>query len=224
MKISDTTILLVDDDEEIILQLKKILENVGANVMTAASVPEALDKIKHSKPHLIVTDIEMEPVSGYYFVHKIRGDNTLHDIPIVVLSAHSEKDIVQKIVSLSVQSYILKPIVASEFLRKVRRAIKDVDFLKFDFTSQLAPTVRVSIPAEMHSIGDIGCRIESSVCLDACKDILLRGSHAGIAHASRIRFLIHKKGQAHLNGRYLSELIAVPSDTEFMNMKKELTE
>ena len=63
---------------------------------------------------------------------------------------------------------------AANLLKKVRRTLKDQDFLKYDFSTEGKPTVTTSIRATLQSISEIGLRIELSSCLNPSKNLFCR--------------------------------------------------
>ncbi len=222
MKLTESTVFIVDDDEEIITQTRKILENMGAQVLSAHAVPDALKILEEKKPHLIITDIEMTPLTGFDFLKKLKEDRSLSAIPAVVLSSLNNKEAVYKAISLGALDYIVKPLKAVHFIRKIRRVLKDQDFLKYDFTPEESPSMSVSVGGNLQSVGDIGIRVESGACFNLCKNVTLREIRPEVAHIEKIKFSIHSKGQRSLKGMYVNELIAVPVGPEFLQIKKGL--
>ena len=84
------TILIVDDDREIVRVIAKILELEGYRTLKAYDGLEALDMLVGNVVHLIMIDIMMPKMNGLAAVMKIRETN---NIPIIILSAKTEKQI-----------------------------------------------------------------------------------------------------------------------------------
>ena len=80
------TLLLVDDDIDVLYQLKVQLENKGYNIITAESLHEAEDLLKETKPNAAVIDLMMEDEdSGFSLAYKIKQiDNK---IPVIMITA-----------------------------------------------------------------------------------------------------------------------------------------
>jgi DNA-binding response OmpR family regulator len=79
-------ILVVDDDKDIVHVLKSALEKHGYEVITASDGEEALKAIKTNVPGLIITDLAMPDMNGWYFSMKVRQDERFKTTPIIVLS------------------------------------------------------------------------------------------------------------------------------------------
>ena len=102
------TILIVDDDREIVRVISKILELEGYKILKAYDGLEALDMLVGNVVHLIMIDIMMPKMNGLAAVMKIRETN---NIPIIILSAKTEET--DKVLGLSMgaDDYISKPLI-----------------------------------------------------------------------------------------------------------------
>ena len=109
---SNNLILVVEDNESILFNLKLSLEFNGYQVVTATNGLEALKFLQNTKmiPDLILSDIMMPGMGGYEFLDKIRNNENLINIPFIVISAKSTPDEIQFGKSLGVSDYIIKPI------------------------------------------------------------------------------------------------------------------
>ena len=81
-------ILVVDDDQEIVRSLGKLLELEGYRVLTAYNGMEALDRLETDTVHLILLDVMMPQLGGLSALMKIRKK---HNIPVIILSAKTEE-------------------------------------------------------------------------------------------------------------------------------------
>lgn len=93
-------ILIVEDNEEAIIQIKSLLENQGLSVDVASGGREALEKVKESKPDGIIVDLMMPDIDGFEVIETIRSTKETAKIPIIVLTA---KDLSKK--ELKILSY-----------------------------------------------------------------------------------------------------------------------
>ena len=119
---SDTdkkTILVVDDDREIVRAISITLEREGYNVLKAYDGLEALDCVTSRDIHLIIIDVMMPRLDGLSAVMKIREKKNL---PIIILSAKGEDS--DKIIGLSMgaDDYIAKPFNPMELSRASSRS------------------------------------------------------------------------------------------------------
>ena len=86
------TILIVDDDPDIVESTRVVLESAGYNVMSAANGTEAVQEIEKKTPDLILLDIMMaDPTEGFHLSYKLREDPVYSQIPIIIVSGISEK-------------------------------------------------------------------------------------------------------------------------------------
>ena len=115
------TILIVDDDREIVRVIAKILELEGYRTLKAYDGLEALDMLVGNVVHLIMIDIMMPKMNGLAAVMKIRETN---NIPIIILSAKTEET--DKVLGLSMgaDDYIIKPFRPRELTARIRTALR----------------------------------------------------------------------------------------------------
>ncbi|RME54264.1 response regulator [Candidatus Woesearchaeota archaeon] len=118
-------ILVVDDEKDIRLLLKTILELDGYKVVTVASGRQCLNKLKKENFDLILLDIMMPKMSGFEVQEKIKSDPETKDIPVIMISARSDNlaKAIAKHGKYHVDDYLEKPISKNELLRAVRRAL-----------------------------------------------------------------------------------------------------
>lgn len=159
MSAKNKTILLVDDDEDILRILNKILTNAGFKVFQALSPEEARSILEQDPPHLIVSDLNMEPEDGYTFISKLKSHSNLQHIPIIVLSAVNDFNSVKRVIGLGINDYVIKPLQAHLILRKIRKALLNKDFVTWTPRSEEGESLVVQIPAKIMEIGEVGLKI-----------------------------------------------------------------
>ena len=101
-------ILAVDDDGDILKILERIVTAAGFEIMLAESPGEARKLMEVKIPHLILTDLNMEPEDGQSFIASIRKQRKYDDIPIIVLSAVNKFNSVKKVMGLGIADYAIK--------------------------------------------------------------------------------------------------------------------
>jgi len=114
--------VLVADDEKNILQLARMyLQAEGFTVETAANGREALEKVRVAKPDLLVLDLMMPEVDGWEVCRRLRKES---DLPIIMLTARG--DDVDKIVGLELgaDDYMTKPFNARELVARVKAVLR----------------------------------------------------------------------------------------------------
>jgi len=113
-------ILVVDDDQEIIRLVKAYLENAGYTVLSANDGETALHILRRERPDLLVLDLMLPDRHGLDLTRLIRTDQTLAEIPIIMLTARVEDS--DKILGLEIgaDDYITKPFNPREVVARVR--------------------------------------------------------------------------------------------------------
>ncbi|MBI4436364.1 MAG: response regulator [Candidatus Omnitrophica bacterium] len=124
MEESKKKILVVDDEPDILTLITARLEQKGYQVLVAADGLEGLDAAEKEKPDLILVDVSMPRMNGFQMVQLLRMEDTLKEIPIIVITASRQKDEAAWRQQAGVDQFILKPFEAEELLAKVEEAFR----------------------------------------------------------------------------------------------------
>ncbi|MDV6331926.1 response regulator [Asticcacaulis sp. 201] len=120
--------LVVDDNAHMINIVKTILRGFGAvHIFEAKDATEAFHRLKHDSIDICITDYQMEVLDGVEFVQLVRNssDSPNRYVPIVMLTAHSERSKVIAARDAGANEFCCKPITAIELRRKI---VAIVDF------------------------------------------------------------------------------------------------
>lgn len=119
-------ILIVDDEEHILELIKFNLENSGYEVVTCNNGTNALNIIREELPKLILLDLMLPGMDGYDICKEIRKNNTIANIPVIMITAKSEE--LDKILGLELgaDDYITKPFSVRELLARVKAVLRRV--------------------------------------------------------------------------------------------------
>lgn len=112
--LENLTILIVEDENETRKLMQDVMQGEFAKVVSAQNGDEGLKKFKKYNPDIVVTDIAMPISDGLDMAMQIKEISK--DTPVVVLSAHSEKEKLLKAIDVGIDKYIIKPIDMDEFL------------------------------------------------------------------------------------------------------------
>jgi len=112
-------VLLVDDDQQILRSLRVYLELENYQVETASNGKEALEKLKDSKPEIIVLDIMMPEMDGFEVMEKMKEDEEIAGIPVIMLTAKGQGGDVLKGYKMGASSYMTKPFNLNELVENV---------------------------------------------------------------------------------------------------------
>ncbi len=119
------TILLIDDEADLVLMMHDILTKRGYRVLTAHNGEEGLKKIKHDEPHLIILDMNMPKMGGIAFYEAISAQDGKSRYPVLVLTARSNLE--QLFRSFEIDGFIRKPFEIQDLLEEVKTILSKQD-------------------------------------------------------------------------------------------------
>ena len=113
-------VLVVDDYKTMLRIISNLLKQLGfENVEEASDGTEALDKMKKSSYGLVISDWNMEPMTGYELLLKVRADDVLKRTPFIMVTAESKTENVIAAKKAGVNNYIVKPFNAATLKQKI---------------------------------------------------------------------------------------------------------
>jgi DNA-binding response OmpR family regulator len=129
------TVLVVDDEPDIVFFLKAVLEDHGFQVMTAFNGREATDQIRQHPPDLISLDLIMPGKSGIRFFHELRKNKEWNKIPVLFVSGHVREtingsnlvDILKDRTLSGPATYLEKPVNAQTYIRTINAILGMVE-------------------------------------------------------------------------------------------------
>lgn len=124
---SGETILIVEDEENIVELIKTVLEKEGYKIYTAYNGREALERINYAQPDLIVLDLMLPEIDGWEVCRRVRKEK---DIPIIMLTAREEDT--DKIVGLEIgaDDYMTKPFNPRELVARIKAILRRFEAAK----------------------------------------------------------------------------------------------
>ena len=125
-KFADSVILVVDDDEMNLNIARMILEKkLSCCVITATSGAKALEILRRQYVSLVLLDVLMPEMDGIETLEKIRAEENLEDIPVIMLTATVDKEIIKKSIHLGVTDYLKKPFLPNELIERVSKKLAE---------------------------------------------------------------------------------------------------
>ena len=119
-------VLVVDDYKTMLRIISHLLKQLGfENVEEASDGTEALDKMKKSSYGLVISDWNMEPMTGYELLLKVRADDGLKRTPFIMVTAESKTENVIAAKKAGVNNYIVKPFNAATLKQKITAVLGD---------------------------------------------------------------------------------------------------
>jgi DNA-binding NtrC family response regulator len=117
-------ILIVDDEVKLVKKLKKLLENDGYKIETAANGLEALDIInKPTQIDVVISDIRMEKMDGLTFLKEIQQKNL--DLGVIMITGYGNMDTYLDSVYFGAFEYMQKPLNYETLLKAINRLLRD---------------------------------------------------------------------------------------------------
>jgi two-component system, sensor histidine kinase and response regulator len=113
-------ILLVDDNPQNLQVLGKLLQEEKYEIEFAVNGEATFEWLKNKQFDLILLDLNMPGMNGFEVCKRIRSDNEMNEVPIIFLSAESERDSILKGFEVGAQDYVTKPFDSRELLARVK--------------------------------------------------------------------------------------------------------
>ena len=119
-------VLVVDDYKTMLRIISNLLKQLGfENVEEASDGTEALEKMKKTGYGLVISDWNMEPMTGYELLLKVRNDDGLKRTPFIMVTAESKTENVIAAKKAGVNNYIVKPFNAATLKQKITAVLGD---------------------------------------------------------------------------------------------------
>ncbi len=120
--------MLIVDDQKSMLELTKYsLNQLGVDqVFEAKSAEQALEMLEETEVHLIISDVNMEGMSGVDFLKHVRRDAKLKDLPFVLASGVQDRDLVKSAIEAGVNNYITKPFNVATLKKKLEAVVGEL--------------------------------------------------------------------------------------------------
>ncbi|MET0551714.1 MAG: response regulator [Vicinamibacteria bacterium] len=120
--LADVSVLVVDDDDDTRELLRLWLEDAGTTVFQARDGKEALRKISHVLPSVILCDLRMPLLDGCSFVRQMHDDLDLH-VPVVAVTAEADQGSVVRTLEAGFAGHMVKPVSRKAVLAQIVRVL-----------------------------------------------------------------------------------------------------
>ncbi len=114
------TVLIADDEPNILLSLDYLLRREGYTVLQARDGAEALDQLRAHRPRLVLLDVMMPALNGHEVLAALRADEALKHTRVLMLSAKGRDTDVAKGLGLGADAYVTKPFSTQALVAQVR--------------------------------------------------------------------------------------------------------
>lgn len=117
-------VLVVDDYSTMIRIIRNLLKQLGfENIDDASDGSAALNKMRGKKYGLVISDWNMEPMTGFDLLKQVRADDKLKTTPFIMVTAESKTENVVAAKQAGVDNYIVKPFNATTLQQKINSVI-----------------------------------------------------------------------------------------------------
>lgn len=155
-RLATCKVLVVDDEHFMRKVVRTLLMSIGVrNVYEAADGAAGLEMIRSVEPNIVIVDWQMPGLHGAGFVRMVRSPDTFPfpDVPIIMLTGHSERSRVVEAVQVGVDEFLLKP-VSSNALRDRIVAVLANPRAMIRSGGNYRPAPRTKLTANIHADND----------------------------------------------------------------------
>lgn len=122
-------VVVIDDEEDSLMVAEIILTEYGANLYTASNGAMGLDVVRKVRPRFVISDVSMPVMDGWGFIHALRRDPELYDIPAIALTAHAMIGDRERAVEAGFHNYLSKPLTPETFIIDLINLLMDIPSL-----------------------------------------------------------------------------------------------
>ena len=142
---SKETILIVDDEEDIIELIQYNLKSEGYDILSATTGEQAIKIAKQTRPDLMVLDLMLPGIDGLEVTQYLRSNDETRDIPIVMLTAKGEESDIVTGLEMGANDYISKPFSPRELTARVRGILR----------RRRKSSTEIPAPGSVRQVGDM---------------------------------------------------------------------
>ena len=140
MPVKKTTILVADDDPQLLRLVTRNLQFEGYEVLPASDGQQALEQIEAQRPDLVLLDVMMPKLDGFSVCHRVREFSA---IPIILVTARGQEQDKIRGLDLGADDYLTKPFSVDELLARVRAVLRRAQFTAIDQAHALRTTMTI---------------------------------------------------------------------------------
>lgn len=182
------TILLIEDDENISLNVSEILCLANHKIITAGNGKEGIELARDTHPDLIISDVMMPGIDGFGVLHILQQDPQTKDIQFIFLTSKSERADFRHAMNLGADDFITKPFEGSDLLNAVETIIRKKPISDNHLKRVILPEQSYSSDGESTSDDDIN--EQTSTVNDPLQSFV----ESGETNRYKKRHVIYKEG------------------------------
>ncbi|MBD1804667.1 response regulator [Microcoleus sp. FACHB-SPT15] len=130
IRLTKATVMIVDDDPQVLMALQRLLIPWGLYVSVLDNPLLFLDTLEATPPDILVLDVEMPHISGIELCQVVRNEPRWSGLPILFLTAHTDAEIMHRVFAAGADDYVRKPIVGPELVNRIFNRLERSRLLK----------------------------------------------------------------------------------------------
>lgn len=119
-----TNVLLVEDTSSLAAEIIDILRMENFYVSLAKNGMDALNQLKNKIPDIVISDLFMPEIDGFQLITELKNDSKLKHLPIIILSARTTPDTIEKVKELGADLFIQKPCDSRYLVGSIKNVLK----------------------------------------------------------------------------------------------------
>jgi diguanylate cyclase (GGDEF)-like protein len=123
-------VMVVDDDPQILVTLKGLLKPWGLNVTTLDDAQQFWERLESCSPDLLILAVEMSILDGIELCQNVRNDSRWGNLPIILLTTHTDATIVNQVFAVGADDFVSKPIVGPELVTRILNRLERLKLLQ----------------------------------------------------------------------------------------------
>ena len=152
MSVKGKVIQIIDDDSDLRILVRRVLEAAGCTVVEAASVREGILMNEKVTPDLVILDMMMPEHDGRVFLRARKKSPILAAVPVLVLSASTDKTMILEAMGLGASHYLIKPFQAKILLQRLRQVFMKIEGQKVNFDPEKLPQVEIQVAGDLEAM------------------------------------------------------------------------
>ena len=123
-------VIIADDHETSIMYFSLVMRRLGFSVIAASDGEQVLQILETVRPDLIITDRKMPKMDGVTLLKKIKADQNLSEIPVIVASAYRDQETIDEVMKLGSVGFLTKPIQLTDLYKMVQENVTYANNMK----------------------------------------------------------------------------------------------
>jgi DNA-binding response OmpR family regulator len=124
-----TKVLLVEDTPSLAIEIMDILRMESFEVELATNGSDAMQRLAQSPANIVISDLFMPVMDGFQLISSIRNHSSLKETPIIILSARTTSDTIDKVMALGSDLFIQKPCDSQYLVASIRKLVTEKQYI-----------------------------------------------------------------------------------------------